>query len=253
MQATNKPLYDYVLRLADDALILGQRLSEWCGHGPILEQDIALTNMALDLIGEARLLFQYASELTDGEKSEDDIAFLRQAHEYKNVQLVELPNTDFAYTMIRQFFFSTYHELLLEELKKSKDERLAAIAEKTLKEAIYHYRFSAEWVIRLGDGTEVSNQKMQQALDDLYMYSGELWTPSAIEIEAAKQGFGVDLSALQPQFEQKIKDIFQRATLTIPENNWMQKGGKDGRHTEHMGFLLAEMQFMQRAYPNSEW
>ncbi|MBP7679534.1 MAG: phenylacetate-CoA oxygenase subunit PaaC [Saprospiraceae bacterium] len=241
----------YIIQLADNALILGQRLSEWCGHGPVLEQDIAITNITLDLIGEARSLFQYAAQLLQSD--EDKLAFLRLEHEYKNVLLVEQPNTDWAHTTVRQFLFDTYHYFLYQQLRNSSDITLATIAEKTLKEVTYQLRYSSEWTIRLGDGTAVSHEKMQTALDNLWQFSGELFVPNIIETAAVKAGIGADLALIQQQFEQKTTEVFSRATLQIPSNVWMQQGGKDGRHTENFGFILSEMQYMQRAYPNMEW
>ncbi len=243
----------YVLRLGDNVLILGQRLGEWCGHGPVLEQDIAMTNIALDLIGQARSYLQYAAQLENKRRSEDDLAFLRQAHEFYNLLLTEQPNENFANTITRQFLFDAFHYYLLEELINSSDEQLAAIAAKSLKEVTYHLRYSSEWVIRLGDGTAVSHQKMQAALDDLWMFSGEALVPDDVDRQMVAAGIGPDLQRLQPQVENHINDVLREATLTPPNNNWMQSGGKQGRHTEHLGYILADMQFLQRAYPGLEW
>lgn len=246
-------LFDYILRLGDNALILAQRLGEWCGHGPVLEQDIALTNISLDLLGQARMLFTYAGELEGRGRTEDQLAYFRDAHEFRNVLLVEQPNTDWAYTIARQFFFDTYNYYHYQALLKSSDERLAAIAEKSLKEVTYHLRFSSEWVLRLGDGTETSHQKMQAAIDDLWMYTGELTTPNATDLAVAADGTGVDLLKIKPLWDAKVADVLQEATLQIPTAGWMQSGGKDGRHTEQLGFILAEMQHLQRTYPGLEW
>jgi len=247
------PHLQYVYRLADNALILGQRLSEWCGHGPVLEQDIAITNIALDQVGQARTLFLYAAELEGKGRSEDDLAYLRDAHQYFNLLLVEQPNQDWAHTMIRQLLFDAFNFYFYQSLLKSKDANLAAIAEKAIKEITYHLRFSSEWVIRLGDGTALSHDKMQEALNNLWPFSGELCNPDKLDLAMLEQGIGVDLLAIKPLFEAKVQAILKEATLQIPENDWMQKGGKQGIHTEHLGFLLAEMQFLQRAHPGATW
>jgi ring-1,2-phenylacetyl-CoA epoxidase subunit PaaC len=270
---TKEIIYNYTLHLADNALILAQRNSEWCGHGPILEQDIAITNISLDLIGQARSLYQYAAGLINGAPSfgggqgevqkaegrkaatEDSLAYHRDGRAYKNCLLVELPNGDWAQTILRQFFFSTYQYFLYQRLQQSADATLAAIAEKSLKEVTYHVRWSSEWVIRLGDGTEESNNRMLNALDELWAFTGELFIPVSYETETVKLGIGVDVNAIKPEWEQRVHEIFAEATLPLPttEGVWMQSGGKTGVHTEHMGFILAEMQSMQRAYPGCEW
>lgn len=244
---------EYLLRLGDNALILGQRLSEWCGHGPILEQDIAVTNIALDLIGQARSWLAYAAELQGKGLDEDQMAFLRDTHEYRNVLLVEQPNEDWAYTIVRQFLFDAFNYYLHEALCHSKDERIQAIARKSLKEVAYHLRYSSEWMIRLGDGTELSHQKMQTALDDLWMFSGEALKPDALDQAAAEAGIGPDLHKLTPVVQAKIEAVLSEATLSMPTNNWMQSGGKQGIHSEYLGHMLSEMQWMQRAYPSMEW
>jgi ring-1,2-phenylacetyl-CoA epoxidase subunit PaaC len=257
---------DYIIHLADNALILGHRNSEWCGHGPVLEQDIAITNISLDLIGQARNFYQYAAQIINEQKfsptsgdleeaaTEDTLAYLRDNRQFKNCLLVEQPNGDWAGTILRQFFFSFYQFLLYRELQKSNDAQLAAIAEKALKEVMYHVRWSSEWVIRLGDGTEESHKRMLKAIDDLWSFTGELFKPTSYETEAAKNGYGVDVALLKDEWMQKIKSIFVEATLPIPnENAWMQSGGKDGMHTEYLGYILADMQFLQRAYPGCEW
>lgn len=246
-------LFNYVLQLADNALILGHRLSEWCGHGPVLEQDMAMTNIALDLIGQARSLYQYAAEVDGTGKTEDDLAYLRTIANYRNVLLVEQPNEDFAYTVCRQFLYDAYSHPFYLSLKNSKDQQLAAIAEKSLKEVTYHLRWSSEWMIRLGDGTEVSHQKIQVALNDLWAYSGELMMMSATETKLIGDGVAVNLELLKGEWMKKVDDILAQATLTKPEKNWMQSGGKEGRHSEHLGFILAELQYLQRAYPGQEW
>ncbi len=246
----SEPKINYILHLADNALILGHRLSEWCGHGPVLEQDMALTNIALDFIGEARLFYQYAAELKADGSTEDTLAYLRDGFDFRNCLLVEQPNGDFARTIARQFLYDSYHFYFLEKLTESSDERLAAIAEKTLKEATYHLRWSSEWVIRLGDGTEESHERIQLAFNDLWYFSGELLTDTALEKSANTEGV---LSSIKNSILEKRKTVFDAATLKMPTDAWMQKGGKTGQHTEHLGFLLAEMQFLQRAYPNATW
>ncbi len=250
---TNEALFEYLLRMADNALILGQRLSEWCGHGPVLEQDMAMTNIALDQIGQARSLLQLAGEVEGKGRSEDDLAFLRDTRAFRNVLLVEQPNGDFAFTVVRQFFFDVFNYYFYQELRKSKEERLAAIADKSIKEITYHLRWSSEWMIRLGDGTELSNQKMQTALDELWMYSGEFLVADAIDQQMQEEGIGSDLKVVAEQWNAKVDEILERAMLRKPEDSWMQSGGKAGRHSEHLGFLLAEMQHLQRAYPGQKW
>lgn len=245
--------FEYLLRLGDNGLILSQRLGEWCGHGPVLEQDIAMTNIALDLLGQARMLLSYAGELEGKGRTEDDLAYFRDAHQYRNVLLVEQPNKDWAYTIVRQFFFDTFNYFNYEALLRSSDRHLAGIAEKALKEVTYHLRYSSEWMVRLGDGTETSHQKMQTALDDLWMFSGELTTPDDTDRLATESGIGPDLLKIKPLWQAKVADILEEATLKRPENDWMQSGGKQGRHSEHLGFILAEMQHLQRTYPGNEW
>lgn len=246
-------LFDYTIRLADNALILGQRLGEWCGHGPVLEQDIAMTNIALDFVGQARLLYQYAATLEQKGRSEDDLAFLRDSWDFRNVLLVEQPNTDFAYTVVRQFLYDSFDYFFYEALQASNDTNLAAIAEKSLKEIRYHLRWSAEWVIRLGDGTDISRQKMQQAVDDLWPYAGELLTMNETDRVMVDFGIGVDLNAIAPAVEQRRKSVMAEATLRIPDAVFMQQGGKNGLHSEHLGYILAEMQYLQRTYPGANW
>lgn len=254
MNDNNKILIDYTTHLADNALILGQRNSEWCGHGPVLEQDIAITNISLDLIGQARSLYQYAAQLCGNGATEDSLAYLRNEREYKNCLLTELPNGDWAQTITRQFFFSSYQLLLYTHLKQSTDQTLAAIAEKSLKEVTYHVRWSSEWVIRLGDGTEESQSRTQQAIVNLWPFTGELFIPADYEITAAKEGIGVDVAALKESWQQKIDEIFSEAALVLPpQGAWSQSGGKNGLHTENLGYILTELQYMQRAYPNMEW
>ncbi len=256
-------LYNYTLHLADNALIMGHRLSEWTGHGPMLEQDIAISNIALDLIGQSRNFYQYAATLkntgSDGEildeATEDTLAYLRHANEFRNILVTELPNGDWAKTILKLFFFSTYQFYFYQKLIYSSDKQLAAIAEKSLKEVTYHVRWSSEWVIRLGDGTAESNRRIKLAFEELRPYTGEMFEPSAYEIIAIKEQVGVDVSKLKNDWQSKVNAVLQQATLVYPadESTWMQTGGKEGIHTEHLGFILAEMQFLQRAYPGCKW
>ena len=246
-------LYHYILGIADNSLILGQRLGELTGHGPSLETDIACTNISLDLFGQVRSYFQYAAKIAGDKRTEDDIAMLRKEREYVNVLLVEQPNRDFAYTMARQFLFDVYHLLFLQELEKSKDLTLSAIATKSIKEVSYHERFSGDWVKRLGDGTELSKAKMQDAIDGLWTYTDELFHQTEADKAMVAEGIGVDVTKLKETYYKKVNAILEEATLEIPESKWFQKGGKEGIHTEHLGYLLAELQYMQRAYPNMEW
>ena len=249
----NKNLYKYILGIADNNLILGQRLGELCGHGPTLETDIACTNISLDLLGQTRSYYQYAASLVGGNATEDTVAFLRTEREYVNVLLVEQPNKDFGYTMVRQFLFDVFHFLLLNQLKDSNDETLAAIAHKAIKEVSYHKRFSSDWIIRLGDGTNESHQRIQQAIDDLWIYTDELFHQTEADKEMVHQGIGIDVAALKEPYYKEVAEIITEATLLVPQTEYFQKGGKQGIHTEHMGYLLAELQYMQRTYPNMEW
>ncbi len=246
-------LYQYILGIADNCLILGQRLGELCGHGPTLETDIACTNISLDLFGQTRNYYQYAAQIKGKEATEDSIAFLRKEREYLNVLLVEQPNTDFAYIMGRQFLFDAFHLLFLRELQKSNDKTLSAIANKAVKEVSYHYRFSSDWVKRLGDGTEVSHEKMQNAINDFWTYTDELFHTTDVDKAMIKEGIGVDVLKLKETYYNTVSSLLQEATLEVPESKWFQKGGKQGIHTEHLGFLLSDLQYMQRTYPNMEW
>ena len=246
-------LINYTLHLADNSLILGQRNAEWCGHGPVLEQDIAITNISLDLIGQARNFYQHAATLIGDGATEDTLAYLRKEREFKNCLLVEQPNGDWAQTILRQFFFSQYQYLLFQQLENSKDEQLAAIAEKSIKEVTYHLRWSSEWVIRLGDGAEESHQRIVKAINELWRYTGELFEAANYESQTVSEGFAVDVSKLKEQWLNKIKEVFAEATLSVPEKTFMQTGGKEGKHTEHLGYVLTELQYMQRAYPGCEW
>jgi ring-1,2-phenylacetyl-CoA epoxidase subunit PaaC len=243
-------LINYTLHLADNSLILGQRNSEWCGHGPVLEQDIAITNISLDLIGQARNFYQYAAKLIGKDATEDSLAYLRTEREFKNCLLVELPKGDWAQTVLRQFLFSQYQYLLFQQLVNSKDKQLSAITEKSLKEVTYHLRWSSEWVIRLGDGTEESHSRIAKAIEELWMYTGELLIPVSYEKE-----MGIDFEKIKEEWNQKVNIVFEEATLILPMGSGgaVQTGGKEGRHTEYLGFILTELQYMQRTFPNSNW
>ncbi len=249
----NNPRYDYALSLGDTALILGHRLSEWCGHGPFLEEDIAITNIALDLVGQARGYLAYAAELEGDGRDEDQLAYLRDAPEYRNLLLVEQPNGDFGQTMIRQFFFDCYHLPLVEELSRSSDERIAGIAGKAQKEVTYHLRHSRDWVLRLGGGTEESHRRTQAAIDELWRFTGEMFVPEPALASLVESGVAVDPATLEATWRERVDATFSEAGLTAPDHAWMQKGGLRGRHTEHLGYILAEMQFLQRAYPGATW
>jgi ring-1,2-phenylacetyl-CoA epoxidase subunit PaaC len=249
-------LADYTLFLADSSLIMGHRLSEWTGHGPMIEQDIAITNIALDLIGQARNFYQYAAEIineqTDKKITEDDLAYLRDANEFKNLLIAELPNGDWAFTITKLFFFSTWQFYFYQKLSNSKDEQLAAIAEKSLKEVTYHVKWSGDWIIRLGDGTNESKKRIEKAIADIWPYTGEMFIPAAFE-ENLKNSVSINVGSIKDEWSEKVKSVFKESTLSAPEKMWMQSGGKNGVHTEHLGYILAEMQFMQRAYPGLEW
>ncbi len=243
-------IIDYTLYLADSALILGQRNGDWCGHGPILEQDIAITNITLDLIGQARSFYQYAASLIGGDSTEDSLAYLRGEREFKNCLLAERPNGDWGQTILRQFLFSNFQRELYTVLTQHTDQTLAAIAEKSLKEVNYHCRWSSEWVVRLGDGTDESHLKMKTALENLWPYTGELFKGADYEIAV-----GMDPSSLHTPWFNQVEKVLQEATLPISstEHIFMHTGGKQGVHSEQLGFLLTELQYMQRAYPGSNW
>lgn len=246
-------LKNYILQIADNSLILGQRLGELTGHGPSLETDIAITNMSLDLFGQVRSYYQYVAQLSDEDKTEDDIAFLRLERDYKNLLLVEQPNTDFGYVITRQYFFDVFHLFLMQELQHSKDETLSAIAKKGIKEVSYHKRFSGDWVKRLGDGTEESHNRIQNAVNDLWAYTNELFEMTEADQQAAEAGIGVDVSKLKEKYYAEVTELLKEATLEIPESKYFHKGGKHGVHTEHMGYILANLQYMQRTYPGMKW
>lgn len=248
-----KPLFDYLLRLGDNCLILGHRISEWVGHAPAIEEELALGNVSLDLVGQTQLWLAMAAEVEGKGRDPDKLAYLRDAGEFRNLLLVEQPNGDFAHTMARQFYFDSWHYLLLEGLTQSKDADIAGIAAKALKEVSYHRRRSHDWVITLGDGTEESHRRMQVAIDDLWMYTGEMFEMDAVEQELLKQGVAVDCAGLRTPWLEQVSATLTEATLELPQPGWAQRGGKRGVHSEHLGYLLAEMQFLQRAYPNAIW
>jgi ring-1,2-phenylacetyl-CoA epoxidase subunit PaaC len=247
------PLSTYLLHLGDDALVLGHRNSEWCGHGPVLEQDIALTNIALDLIGQARFFYQYAATVLGNGTTEDSLAYLRDVYEYRNCLLVEQPNGDWAHTTLRQFFISAYQYELYKAMQESTDEQLSAIGARSLKEVTYHLRWSGEWVVRLGDGTEESRSRLLKALDALWMYTGELFRPAPYEEILVDAGVAVAVDTLEASWMGHVRNVFGQAGVTIPLAPAFQAGGKTGAHSEHLGYVLADMQFMQRAYPGSTW
>jgi ring-1,2-phenylacetyl-CoA epoxidase subunit PaaC len=247
------PLCEYVLRLGDDRLILGHRMSEWCGHGPILEEDIAMSNIALDLIGHATSLLALAGEVEGQGRDEDALAYFRDGVAFRNALIVELPNGDFGFTMMRQFLFDAYSVLLWDALSHAGDARIAALAAKSLKETKYHLRHSSEWVVRLGDGTAESHARVQRALDELWRYTGELFDHDAVDDAVVSHGITVDHAALRSRWQTMVADVLQRATLTLPADGPMRRGGRVGRHTEHLGHLLSEMQIVARSHPGARW
>jgi ring-1,2-phenylacetyl-CoA epoxidase subunit PaaC len=249
----NQDLYNYVLGVADNSLILGQRLGELCGHGPNLETDIALTNIALDLFGQTRSYYQYAAKLEGNGKTEDDVAMLRLERDYKNVLLVEQPNTHFGHVIARQYLFDIFHYQLMTALLNSNDETLTAIAAKSIKEVSYHKRFSGDWLKRLGDGTEESHEKMQEAIDHYWPYTDELFDMTESDVKMTAEGIGVDVSEFKEAYYKEVSELLEEATLEVPDNPYFKKGGKDGIHSEHMGYILTELQYMQRTYPNMTW
>jgi ring-1,2-phenylacetyl-CoA epoxidase subunit PaaC len=251
--ATRAALFEYLLRLGDDRLVLGHRTSQWCGHAPILEEDIALANIALDLIGQANLLLKLAGETEGAGRSEDDLAYLRDDVAYRNALLLELPRGDFAFTVVRQFLFSAFAYYQLEGLQRSAHPELAGMAAKALKETRYHVRHAGEWVIRLGDGTDESRTRTQTALDDLWRYAGELFLTDDVDARVVASGLGPDVSTFHEQWRGQVVDVVQRATLTLPAERWAQRGGRVGHHTEHLGHMLAEMQIVARSHPGAQW
>ncbi len=251
IRVVESPLVLLTLRRADDALVLGHRLSEWCGHAPVLEEDIALTNLALDLIGQARALYAFAAEAEGAGHDEDQFAYLRRERDYRNLLLLEQPNGDFAVTIVRQFLYSAFVDPWWRATASSTEPRLAAIAAKAEKESAYHLRHSAEWLIRLGDGTEESRQRAQAALELLWPYTGEMFAPEDAALVAA--GICADPPALRDAWNATVDDILAQATLRRPHDGWMQSGGREGRHSEHLGHLLTELQYLQRAHPGATW
>ena len=245
-------LYKYILRIADSSLIRGQRMSEWCSKGPTLEEDIAMSNISLDLFGQANGFYEYASKL-DGTKTKDDLAFKRNEREFFNLQLTEQENGNFGDTTVRNFLHDSYNFLLYTELTKSKDETIAALAAKSLKEVKYHLRHSKNWLIRLGDGTKESNQKVQNAINNLWKYTGELFEMDKIDLEVYYEGIGANNKELKLNWDNIVNDTLEKAKLVRPKDSYMASGSKKGIHTEHLGFILAEMQFLQRAYPDAKW
>lgn len=249
----NEAVLQYAVRLGDDALILGHRLSEWCSNAPFLEEDLALTNVALDYIGRARMFYSYAAELSGDGRSEDSFAYLRDCREFTNLLLHELPRGDFAFTMARQYLVDEYALAFMQALQDSTDPRLAGIAAKAVKESTYHLRRSRDWVLRLGDGTEESHRRLQSAVDDLWGYTDELFEPDALETGLVKAGIAVDSAALRPAWDAAVRATLEEATITVPAGDWSVRGGRQGIHTESLGHLLSELQFMQRAYPGLQW
>jgi ring-1,2-phenylacetyl-CoA epoxidase subunit PaaC len=253
ISVSETPLVLYVLRRADDALISGHRLSEWCGHAPMLEEDMALANMGLDLFGQARELYSYAAKVEGNGNDEDKFAYLRDVRQYRNLLLLEQPNGDFARTMVRQFFYAALADPYWRAMMKSDDATLAAIAAKSEKESAYHLRHSSEWIVRLGDGTDESHARAQVAIDDLWAYTGEMFQIDDSERGLIDRGIAVDPASLHAQWLKTISGVVTEATLTLPKSDWMQQGGRSGRHSEHLGHLLSELQSMQRTFPGVTW
>jgi ring-1,2-phenylacetyl-CoA epoxidase subunit PaaC len=253
IQVSETPLVLYTLRRADDALILGHRLSEWCGHAPMLEEDMALANMGLDLLGQARELYSYAATVEGNGNDEDKFAYLRDVRQYRNLLLLEQPNGDFARTMVRQFFYSVFADLYWRAMMKSGDPTLAAIAAKSEKESAYHVRHCSEWIVRLGDGTEESHRRAQEAIDDLWAFTGEMFAVDDSERGLVDAGIATDPAGLRTQWLKTVSDVVNEATLALPKSDWMQQGGRSGSHSEHLGHLLSELQSLQRTFPGATW
>jgi ring-1,2-phenylacetyl-CoA epoxidase subunit PaaC len=249
----NEALFKYSLRLGDTSLILAQRLSEWTGHGPFLEEDLALTNIALDIFGRAKSLLEYAAKVEGKNRNEDDLAFYRNEREFHNALITEQPNGDYAKTIIRQAFIDCFDLLFYTELSKSKDETLAGIAAKSVKEITYHKRHSFSWVLRFGNGTEESATRLQQGFNDIWQFTGELFEMNEVDELMLKEGIGVDLSLLQSKWNNEINDLLQQAGIVIPSETYMQKGSRQGLHSEHLGYILAEMQALPRMHPGAKW
>lgn len=250
--ATSGPV-EYALRMADDALILGHRLSEWCGHAHEHEEDLALGNIALDLLGQARLWLALAGQREGRGRDEDALAFLRDGTDFRNALLVEQPNGDFGVTIARQFFFDAWHVPLLDALARSTDDEMAAIAAKSVKEARYHLNHSSEWMIRLGDGTEESRRRMIDAVDAVWRFTGELFEDDEVTAQLSGDGRAPAPSDVRDTWSNTVRDVMAEATLPLPENDWMASGGRRGEHSEHLGYLLAEMQHLHRAHPGCRW
>lgn len=246
-------LFEYLLRLGDNCVILSQRLAEWCGKAPVLEEEMALMNVGLDLVGQARLILDYAGKVEGAGRDEDKLAYHRDAQDWRNLLLVEQPNGDFAVTMARQLYFDLFQQLQFEALVKSKDQTISEIAAKSLKEIKYHVRHSSDWVIRLGDGTDESHERMQNALDQLWGFTPEMFDMDAVEQAMVDAGIGVDVSTLRDEWDARINAILTEATLKRPDVTWEVRGSREGKHSEHLGYLLAEMQFLPRAYPDASW
>jgi ring-1,2-phenylacetyl-CoA epoxidase subunit PaaC len=253
ISVSETPLVLYALRRADDALVLGHRLSEWCGHAPAMEEDMALANMGLDLLGQARELFAYAAKVEGNGNDEDRFAYLRDVRQYRNLLLVEQPNGDFARTMVRQFFYAAFADLYWRAMMQSTDATLAAIAAKSEKESAYHLRHSSEWMVRLGDGTEESHRRAQTAIDDLWAFTGEMFEVDGGERGLIEEGIAIDPAALHEAWRKTVSGVVSEATLVLPASGWMQQGGRNGRHSEHLGHLLSELQSIQRTFPGATW
>src|SRR3954452_25159369 len=253
IQVSETPLVLYVLRRADDALILGHRLSEWCGHAPMMEEDMALANMGLDRLGQAREFYSYAATVEGADNDEDKFAYLRDVRQYRSLLLLEQPNGDFARTMVRQFFYSSFADLYWRGMIKSADATLAAIAAKSEKESAYHLRHSSEWMVRLGDGTDESHRRAQTALDDLWAFTGEMFAVDDSERSLIEGGIAIDPAGLRAKWLDTVSSVLGEATLTLPDNDWMQQGGRSGRHSEHLGHLLSELQSIPRSFPGATW
>jgi ring-1,2-phenylacetyl-CoA epoxidase subunit PaaC len=244
---------DYLLHLADNGLILSQRLGEWCGHGPVLEQDIALTNIALDVLGQARYFYQYAAVIDGKGKDEDYYAYHRNERDFKNLLLLEQPNGDWAHTIVRQFLYDNLMQLVYTYLLNSKDKQIAAISSKAIKEVNYHLKFSSEWIIRMGDGTVESHERVQEAANNLWEFTGELFVPTSYEKALADLEIAPNLILLKDLWQARVNDVFLEATIEVPQAKWYQSGGKNGVHSEYLGYLLTDMQYLQRTFPGAKW
>jgi len=253
IKVSETPLVLYSLRRADDALILGHRLSEWCGHAPMMEEDMALANMGLDLLGQARELYSYAAKVEGKDNDEDKFAYLRDVRQYRNLLLLEQPNGDFARTMVRQFFYSVFADLYWRAMMKSSDPTFAAIAAKSEKESAYHVRHCSEWIVRLGDGTEESHRRAQTAIDDLWAFTGEMFAVDDSERGLIDAGIAADTASLRAPWLKTVSNVVSEATLVLPKNDWMQQGGRSGSHSEHLGHLLSELQSLPRTFPGATW